>query len=179
MQARNGRGEFSFFSFLMSPYVWRPRQEKKILNLPSSVPRPRICGDWKGNNSNPGIRRPSIRGSFMDDRRWHSDFWPGPAVTIPRSLGPGFFHIFFFDQNVNGHTTVSQTGFFLIPFLTWDIRDHTTDAICETRVWSLPSQSKLSKKNPVWLTVVWPLALKKNPVCETVIWPVTFGCKLR
>ncbi len=93
-RAQNGRGQIQDFSLLMLAYVWCRHQEKKILNLPPSVPRHRICDDWKGNNSNPGIRCSSIRGSFMDDGRRRSGFWPGPAVTIPRSLGPGFFPFF-------------------------------------------------------------------------------------
>ncbi len=38
-----------------------------------------------------------------------------------------------------------RLGFF-IPFLTWDVSDHTPDPVCETGVWSLASQFKLSKK---------------------------------
>ncbi len=49
-------------------------------------------------------------------------------MAIPRSHRPGFF--------------------FVIPFLTWNVSDHTTDPVCETRVWSLTSQSKLSKEKP-------------------------------
>ncbi len=87
------------------------------------------------------VARPSIRGSFMGDGRRWSRFWPvwqWPYLSLSHR---GFFHFFFY-QNVNGHTPVSQTGFF-IPFLTWDVSDHTTDPVCETSVWSLTSQSKL------------------------------------
>ncbi len=56
------------------------------------------------------------------------------------------------------------------------------DPVCETVVWSLTSQSKISfKKPPVWQTVVWPTDVlvendfkknEKTPVCETVVWPL-------
>ncbi len=37
---------------------------------------------------------------------------------------------------------------FFIPFLTWDVSDHTMDPVCETGVRSLMSQSKISFKKP-------------------------------
>ncbi len=85
---------------------------KKILNLPPSILHHRICGDLKCNNSNPGIRHPSIRGSFMDDGRRRSVFWPGLAVTIPRSLGPGFFRGFFWPKRQWPYHSLTDRVFF-------------------------------------------------------------------
>ncbi len=71
------------------------------------------------------------------------------------------FFFFFFLKLFLTKTSIAiprshRPGFFCIPFLTWDVRDHTTDPVCETGVSSLTSQSKLS--TPLgWQTVVWPL----------------------
>ncbi len=130
--ARNGRGQIQdFFS-----WQWRTSDadiKKRILNLSPSVLHYRICRNWKGNKSNPGVWRPSIRGSFMDDRHRRSSFWPGPAVTIPRSLGPGFIPFFFLPRCQWPYHGLTDQVFF-IPFLTWDVSDHTTDLVCETKV---------------------------------------------
>ncbi len=60
-------------------------------------------------SGSPQIRWHGMEGGefsfFSWRRRMFDGFWLGPAVTIPRSPGPGFF-------NISGHTTVSQTGFF-------------------------------------------------------------------
>ncbi len=119
--ARNGRGEFIYFFFLDVGVCLTSTSRKKILNLPPSVSHHRICGDWKGNNSNPGIRRPSIRESFMDNGGRRSRFWPGPAVTIPQSLESRFY-LFFFSKSFLIETSMAipwshRPGFFLIPFL--------------------------------------------------------------
>ncbi len=122
----------------------------------------------------------------MDDGCWCSGFSPGLPVTIPRSHGPSFF-------NVSGHTTVSQTIFFLSLF-----QPRTSVTIPCTRSVRLwyghwrPSL-KYQKKKPVWQTVVWPLAFKKTQsvgpwyglwhtgakcvrkkplIWQTVVWPL-------
>ncbi len=63
----------------------------------------------------------------MDDRGRHS----GLAVTIPRSLESGVFP-FFFSKSFLIATSMAiprshRPGVFLIPFLTYDVSDHTTD----------------------------------------------------
>ncbi len=74
----------------------------------------------------------------MDDGHRHSGFSPGPSVTICRSHGPAFF-------NVSGHSTVSQTGFFLSLF--WRRTSVTIPRTWSvTMVWSLTSKSKILKK---------------------------------
>ncbi len=72
--AWNGRGRILFFFLSLRRRTSDTDVKKKILNLPPPVPHYRICGDQKGNNSNPGIRHPSIRGSSMDNGCWRSGF---------------------------------------------------------------------------------------------------------
>ncbi len=128
----------------------------------------------------------------------------GVNVFDPVGQGPylglsdrGFFRVFsvVFDQNVNGHTTVSQAGVFLPLF-----GPGMSVTIPQTRYvrpgyghWR-PSLKYLFKKNPVWQTMVWPLTLKKpslwdrgmasdvriqttiekmTQVWQTVMWPLT------
>ncbi len=128
--------EFSFF-FILDVGVRLTPMSKKILDLPPSVPRHRICGDRKGNNSNPSIRHPSIRGSFMDDDgHWRSGFTrPGSDHTsVSRT---GVFSIFlkksFLTKTSMAMPRSHGPGFFP-PFLTWDVSDYTTDPVCETGI---------------------------------------------
>ncbi len=76
---------------------------------------------------------------------------------------------------------------------TLDISDHTTNPVCETGVWSLTSQSKLSKKKPGLTDSGMATGVKKTrsvrpwyglwhsdanwdrkniPVWHTVVWPL-------
>ncbi len=111
---------------------------KKNLNSLPSGPRHRFCGNPEGTNSNVGVRRPSIRGSF--DGRWT------PAFR-------------FLARSASDHTSVSQTGVF---FITFDLGRqwppyHGPGLWDRGIVIDVPVQNIFKKKNLVWQTVVWPL----------------------
>ncbi len=80
-----------------------------------------------------------------------------PYLGLPNC----FFFPFFFFKSILTKTSIAvsqshRPGFLKSFFLTWDVSDHTTDPVCETGVWSLTSQSKLStKKKRKWSDRQW------------------------
>ncbi len=147
----------------------------KKLNSPPSGPHHRICRDLEGNNSNTGIRHPSIRGSF-DGRRTPSFRFLTRSSSDHTSVSrTGFFY-------VSGHTMASQTEFFLSLF--WPRISVTIPHTRSVRLWyghwrpSLKYLFKKTSSDRPWYGH-WCLGRKrlkkkknkKNPVCEIVVWP--------
>ncbi len=107
--------------------------------------------------------------------------WQWPYLGLSDRVFSIFFKIIF-DQNVNGHTTVSQIGFFFNTFFhmgcQWPYHG--------PGLWDwgmvIDVQSKLSEKKPgltdsgmatdVLVKNDFKKKMEKNPVCGTMVWPL-------